>query len=431
MTSCSRFPVSLRFISLSLGLLLPGLVSALPFGIYEPRSMAMGGAGVAAASSTNAVFYNPAILATYRQYKEKGNNEAFSFPTLAIRASSAVETLADRKDARFEADITTAIDNYNNDPNTTTAQTALNAVSDLHDILGEVANNLLLVDGVASLAIGIPSKQQGGAFFVSHRGVADGILNVPADDLATLNDYQEALLYITSGGNAGVPHPDLFDENGELGYPTTGLTSSINARAAVITELGLSMSRQFNLLGENVAVGLSPKMVKVTTYEYQKTITSGAQDKEGTTDDNWFLNFDLGILKELSPRWRLGLVVKNLIERSYPTASGEKVTVKPQWRMGVAYLTSPITYTVDVDLQSNDGVYPGNSAQFLLAGIEIKHNVLRYRFGYRDSFAHKGPKEDGVFSAGLGLNIKPVYFDLAYSENHQQRAGSLMLGFNF
>lgn len=418
-------------IPLSFSLLLPKIVMALPFGIYEPRSLAMGGTGVASASSVNAVFYNPAILSSYKEYKEKAKNEAFSFPVLSVRASRAVETLADQRDVNYEADITSTFDTYNTDRTVENAQTALNTISSLYSTLGQVANNVFLLDASASLVIGVPSKYQGGAFFITHRGVGDGQLSIAAADLELMNDYQEALQYITSSGTEGVQHPELFDGGGNLINPSANITSEVNARAALVSELGIGLSKQINILGSNYYFGLTPKMVQVTTYDYHQSLNSSRQDKEGTKDDDWQLNFDFGVLKKITAQWRIGLVVKNLIERSYPTSTGQDVTIKPQWRLGVAHITPLITYTVDLDLLPNDGVYPGNATQFLLTGIEITQGFLRYRLGYRDSISHSGPKQDGVFSAGLGLNIKPVYLDLAYSENHQQRAASLMFGFNF
>ena len=41
-----------------------GAAQAMPFGTFDPRSMAMGGTGVASDTSANAAFFNPALLAT-------------------------------------------------------------------------------------------------------------------------------------------------------------------------------------------------------------------------------------------------------------------------------------------------------------------------------------------------------------------------------
>ncbi len=420
----------LQVISLLFTLLFAKAIHALPFGIYDPRSLAMGGAGVAAARSENAMFYNPAILSTYDKYKEDANNEAFSFPVVAVRASKSLETLADQQDRDYETEINTNVSNFNNNQTPENALVAVSSISSLLSILSQVANNVFLLDATAALAVGVPSKHQGGAFFITHRVVGDGQLSIPAADLELLSDYQEELNAVAAGNAPGTLHPELYT-GGNLNDPSASIAAEANARAVYIKELGISLSRQFNIAGTPFSFGVSAKMVQVTTYEYNQTISSNTQDREGTRDDDWQPNIDFGVFKKITPRWQLGLVGKNLIERDYPTASGQHVSVKPQWRIGVAHLTPVITYTVDLDLVPNDGVYPGNAAQFILAGIEIKQNALRYRLGYRDAIAHKGPKEDGVFSAGLGLDVEPVYFDLAYSENYQQRAASLMFGFNF
>ncbi|NOY62741.1 MAG: conjugal transfer protein TraF, partial [Gammaproteobacteria bacterium] len=46
------------------GLSAPALVSAAPFISMDPRSLGMGGTGVASGNSANASFVNPALLAT-------------------------------------------------------------------------------------------------------------------------------------------------------------------------------------------------------------------------------------------------------------------------------------------------------------------------------------------------------------------------------
>ena len=419
------------FITLGFALALARPVVAVPFGIFDPRSLALGGAGVAAASSENAVFYNPAILATYKEFKEKGNNEAFSFPTLSIRASRALETLAEQRDSNYTQDISNSIAAYNASPTAANARAVLNSINNLNDTLGKVANNVFMLDASASLVVGIPSKYQGGAFYVSHRGVGDGQLRVPATDTQQLGNYQQVLEHLAAGEPVPVDqYTNVYDGSNLIDH-SNDFTAEANARAAVISELGVSMSRQFDIMGSAFSFGITPKMVQVTSYDYHRSINNNRGDKTGTKDKDWRPNVDFGVLKMIGSQWRIGLVAKNLIERDYPVSTGQTVSFKPQWRMGVAYKMGDILYTVDMDLQRNAGVYPGNSAQYLLTGMEINHGFLRYRLGYRDTLAHTGPKEDGVFSAGLGLNFKPVYLDVAYSENHQQRAAGLMLGFNF
>jgi len=422
--------VFIAIIGLIFNLCFPLSSHALPFGIYEPRSLAMGGAGVAVATGENAVFYNPAMLATYKKHKEDADNESFTFPAISVRGTRSLEVLAEQRDRNYQAEITTSITNFNNDPSQQNAQIAADNIGSLLSLVDKIANNPFLLDASASLAISVPSKFQGGAFFLSHRAVGDGQFNVPASDKATLSAYQQELNSLAQGNAPNYANTDLYDGT-NLRDPTPGITSSARARAVYIKELGVSLSRQIKLFGEDYAIGLSPKMLQVTTYEFHRTINNNVEDSEGTEDDDWQVNFDLGLFKKISPNWQAGLTVKNLIEREYPTASGDHITFKPQWRAGVAYLSSSIIYTLDMDLIPNDGVYSGNAAQFVLAGIEIKHSFMRYRLGYRDTIAHKGPREVGVFSAGLGFNFKPVYLDLAYSENHQQRAASLMFGFNF
>ena len=69
-----------KILAASLGLaslLVTHQALAVPFSSFDPRSFAMGGAGVAAGTSANAVFFNPALLAAATQ------DDDFSFELLA------------------------------------------------------------------------------------------------------------------------------------------------------------------------------------------------------------------------------------------------------------------------------------------------------------------------------------------------------------
>lgn len=405
-------------------------VFAIPFGVYEPRSLAMGGTGVATANSINAIYYNPSLLAVLDKYKERSKKQAFSFPVIAGRASKSLEDLSDINDRNYDSSVSSAISTYNASPTITNASSALTVIQSLQNDLAAVSNQLVLADISASLAIGIPSKNAGGAFYYLVRGVGDGNINITASDSTLISDYQEALLFISSGGTQGSSHPELFS-GGNLIDPIDSLTSTANARAVIITEMGVSFASTFNLFNQKVLLSMKPKTYKVKTFSYSSSITNNTINKQQVENDEWYLNIDLGATYNISKTWRLGLAIKDIVPKDFQTSDGNAIKIKPQIRMGVAYFNPSYTLTADLDLLENEGVFENNKKQYLLLGGEIPVSFLKLRAGYRYALRSEVADEDGVLSVGIGLNIKSFYLDFAYSENSEQIGAGLMLGFTF
>jgi len=390
----------------------------------------MGGTGVAVANSINAVHYNPSLLAVKDKYKEELKKQAFSFPVIAGRASNSLEDLDDINNKNYDTTITSAVATYNASPTVSNATSTLNIIQDLQSDLSILSNQLILADLSASLTIGIPSKSAGGAFYFLQRGVGDGNINVTENDSALINDYQEALLFISSGGTQGSAHAELFS-GGNLIDPVNSLTSTANARAAVITEIGVSFASNFILFDRKILLSMKPKIFKVKTFDYSSTITDNVLSKQSLDSERWHLNTDLGAAYNINKNWRAGLAIKDIFPKDFSTANGNTIKIKPQIRMGIAYFNSDYTLTADVDLIPNKGVYENNEKQYLLVGAEVPLSFLKLRAGYRYAIQSKITDEEGILSFGIGINIKSFYLDFAYAENNEQFGAGLMLGFTF
>lgn len=411
-------------------LLTIGNVFAIPFGIYDPRSLAMGGTGVAVATSINAVHYNPSLLAQYKNYKEKNGKQAISFPVIAGRVSKTLSDLSDINDRNYDSNISSAINTYNANQSIANASNALTTMQNLQNDLSSVSNKPILADINASLVIGIPSKHAGGAFYFLQRGVGDGNVNVTSNDSSLITDYNEALLFITSAGTQGSPHPELFN-GGNLIDPVNAFTSNANARAAVITEIGVSIANTFKLFGSPVALSLKPKIYKIKTFDYSSSITNNAVDKQSNTDKQWNLSFDLAASYNMNKSWRIGLALKDLVAKDFQTVNGNTISIQPQLRFGIARSTSAYILTADIDLLANEGVFKNNKSQYLMLGFEMPVSSVTLRAGYRHALVSGIAKEEGIFSIGIGMNIKSFYFDFAYTENSEQLGAGLMFGFEF
>lgn len=406
-------------------------VYAIPFGVFEPRSLAMGGTGVATANSINAIYYNPSLLAIKKKYKEQNKKQAISFPVIAGRASKSLQDLSDINDKNYDSSVSNAIATYNANQTVANASSALNVVQNLQADLANVSNQLFLADVNASFAIGIPGKSAGGAFYFLQRGVGDGNINITASDQALIEDYQEALLFISSGGSQGSAHPELFS-GGNLIDPISSLTSTANARAAVISEMGVSMASSFNIYNHKILLAAKPKLFKVKTFDYTSTVTNNTFSKQLRDNDQWKLNIDFSASYQLNKNWRMGLVIKDTFAKSFQTANGNTIKINPQLRAGVAYFHPGYTLTADMDLLENKGLYENNKNQYLLLGAEMPvWSYLKLRAGYRYALQSKIASEAGMLSVGLGINLKSFYLDFAYAENSEQIGAGLMLGFTF
>ena len=76
---------SLHWFILILTLQIWDKVYAMPFGTFDPRSLSMGGTGVASATATNAVFYNPALMAQFEYNEDEGRTSEFIFPVISVQ----------------------------------------------------------------------------------------------------------------------------------------------------------------------------------------------------------------------------------------------------------------------------------------------------------------------------------------------------------
>src|SRR5690606_4584474 len=129
------------------------------------------------------------------------------------------------------------------------------------------------------------------------------------------------------------------------------LTSSVQVVAYAIADVGISFAREFDIKGEKVAFGITPKLQKVSTFHYVDEVDGFDEVDEDTLTDSQQdytrLNMDIGASYRFgeSQKWMVGVVGKNLFGGSFDyetlTVNGEtysgSVELNPQFRAGVAY----------------------------------------------------------------------------------------------
>ena len=248
------------------------------FGIYDARTLAMGGASVASANNDNAQFYNAALLAFNEEIEERTQDSRFLFPLLIPQAAESAITIEELSQDDPTGAMTRAVNDFNAISDATTAQAVVDVASNLDTALAELDGEDLFADGYFGLAISEPGKFQGAGFFMGARLLAGGQPTVSEADRAILAAYQEGLTFIASDGAQGAPHPELFDANGALMDPGNDFDSTVSAAGAIIAEAGVAMSRQVHVFGQALAAGFSFKVQRIDTFEDTERIVDDRID---------------------------------------------------------------------------------------------------------------------------------------------------------
>lgn len=409
---------------LPLALLAMQQADAVSFGTFDPRSMAMGGAGVAAGTSANAGFFNPALLAAGR----KEENFSLELPVIGARVADRddmIGSLDDFQSANYIDNFSAAVDQWNAATNSTQLQAARNEVistgRDLVRGFGTLSNKALQAEVNAGAVVGVPSQRLGASVLVNARAVGGALLDITQNDVDRVNAVIDAL---DSNNVSGV-----VDSNGKIIDPTENLTSTLQGRGLVISEAGISLAHEFSVGGHPVALGVTPKVMEVRTFDYKVDVDTGDitadQGEKSYTD----FNLDIGMLHRYENGWSTGLVVKNAIPHEYTTVLGNKIKIDPQVRLGAAYEWKAVTFAGDVDLKENNAAGFDGPTQYIALGAELNAwNVAQFRLGYRHNLSDS---DTSTASLGVGLSPFGVHLDLAVMGNSNEVGAGMQLGFRF
>ena len=394
------------------------VAQAAPFGTFDPRSMAMGGTAVAAGTSANAGFFNPALLAI----ANKDEDFSLEFPILNARIADQDEFI-DRLDT-FQTN--NSIDNFSNAISVFNAAVTPAQVSAAKDSvvstgntlmagLGTLSNRDLEMEIMTGATVGMPGKKFAISVFVAARAMGGMQLDITQNDSGRIQTILDQL-----AANNFAPITD----------PTTTLTSAVLGRGAVVNEVGIALAKEFQFFG-GVGMGMTPKFQKIDTFDYALNLkTADITFDEGKKSYN-SINFDIGLGKDFKNNWKAGAVIKNLLPKSYITARGNKLEMKPQVRVGVAHQTRWSVVSMDLDLLKNDPIAPGFDTPTQYAGIGLEldaFDLFQVRLGYRHNLSDS---DTSVATAGLGFSPFGVHIDVGVMGSSKEVALALQTGFRF
>ena len=398
---------------------------------YDPRALAMGGTGVTTSNTRNAAFQNPSMLASTPR-----DSFAWEIPIITVRLQdqNKLRSAIDQLKADGSS-LTAALQTFNATPNAPTANAAANALNNFYNSLTPVGNKTLMADLFVGTMLGIPNKKFAFSLYVDERAEVGARFNYAAADQTTLSQLATDLRNCASSNNPTSPSCTAVktaNSNGQI----TNLQSRLLVRGVTIKELGITVAHHFEGMG-GMEIGITPKTMQLATYDYtlKAQQTNNITLDQGKKSYNAF-NMDVGATKSFKAgsvdEIKAGMVVKNMLSKSFTTILGDSINIKPQVAIGVSYLTKLTTTGIDLDVIPNQPVIDGFSkeSQYLRLGAEFDAwRWAQIRIGYRHDLKGNYP---GLPSVGLGLSPFGIHIDLSAARaGDKEAAVSLQAGFNF
>ncbi|MEK6748830.1 MAG: conjugal transfer protein TraF [Pseudomonadota bacterium] len=408
-----------------------------PFLAYDARSMAMGGAGVAIGDNASAALVNPALLGL--RYRRDRFNLELPAATLMLSDRGNIRgAWADYKNQHYEERLNDSVAAFNAEVQRQLAEntpdyTALSPLRDdvvtrsraMLDVLEHVTDRWLGLQGNVGAVMGVPNPDYGVSLFWNAWTVGGAKIEITAQDLALLSTLLDTAASVTPSNYLSIINAL------QLTDPTDKLLSNFQGRMSVVKEYGFALARQTHWLGEDIAVGFSPKILDITLYDY-KYIVRELKNFEWTPDlwksQKNDINVDLGIAARISEDYYLSMVVKNALAQRYTTRLGNKISLYPQWRVGGAYAAAAWLYTADFDVVANSPASLESRSQFLSAGTEWRvYHWLTWRMGFRHDFVTYGD----VATGGLGIALWAMHVDVAVAGNKNEFGAAVQMGMAF
>ncbi|HGF7202145.1 conjugal transfer protein TraF [Vibrio cholerae] len=360
--------------------------------LMDARGAGMGNTGVSTADYLLAPYYNPALTAVYR----KNDSFGILLPSIGLRAEDkdeSLKTIDDLQDSieQFERAGVGAATQEN--------------VDKLNRYLDQLADDKpLAVTAGIGIAVALPL------------------------DAVSLNFFTRGYAEVIAKANVAAKSGNSANE-----VKTRYESSDVDLTAFGYTEVGLAVGKQVVLGGQTVALGVTPKVQQLRTYQDNASVKSFDLDDYDKSEvkDNAF-NLDMGAVW-LIDQYRVGIVAKDLFAKDIQTQNRNN-TYKLDTQIAVSgsYVSDFFIAAVDLDLTKQRRFNGDNDdTQFMRFGVE--GNVwgwAQLRAGYEVDLQNS---LDNSVSVGLGVSPWDVVsFDLAGSYAGDNQFGlSANLAFTF
>lgn len=291
----------------------------------------MGNTGVSTADYLLAPYYNPALTAVYR----KNDSFGILLPSIGLRAEDkdeSLKTIDDLQDSieQFERAGVGAATQEN--------------VDQLNRYLDQLADDKpLAVTAGIGIAVALPL------------------------DAVSLNFFTRGYAEVIAKANVAAKSGNSANE-----VKTRYESSDVDLTAFGYTEVGLAVGKQVVLGGQTVALGVTPKVQQLRTYQDNASVKSFDLDDYDKSEvkDNSF-NLDMGAVW-LIDQYRVGIVAKDLFAKDIQTQNRNN-TYKLDTQIAVSgsYVSDFFIAAVDLDLTKQRRFNGDNDdTQFMRFGVE-------------------------------------------------------------
>lgn len=360
-------------------------------GVPDARGIAMGGTGVASADYLLAPFYNPALVAVYRDNDDIG----LLLPGIGVSAQDKDDTLSEVDDLQ---DI---IDDFN--------QGGLSAEVENADELNEYLNRL---------------SDNKATHVSAHVGAA---LAIPMNAVS--------LNFFTKGDAELKAKPNIAPDLGPVPAVVKNRyeNSSVDLTAFANIEFGLAIAKRFSISGQDIAIGLSPKIQQLHTYQDSASVEDfDIDDYDESEEKKSTFNMDLGAVWMIND-FRVGVAAKDLFSQSIDTQDGtDTYKLDTQVTVSAAYVTPFFTAALDADVTKKKRFLgDDDDTQYVRFGIEGNAwGWAQLRAGYAIDLQDN---MDNAVTAGIGISPGDVVsLDIGGSyANAQQMGVAANLAFTF
>lgn len=360
--------------------------------LMDARGAGMGNTGVSTADYLLAPYYNPALTAVYR----KNDSFGILLPSIGLRAEDkdeSLKTIDDLQDSieQFERAGVGAATQEN--------------VDQLNRYLDQLADDKpLAVTAGIGIAVALPL------------------------DAVSLNFFTRGYAEVIAKANVAAKSGNSANE-----VKTRYESSDVDLTAFGYTEVGLAVGKQVVLGGQTVALGVTPKVQQLRTYQDNASVKSFDLDDYDKSEvkDNAF-NLDMGAVW-LIDQYRVGIVAKDLFAKDIQTQNRNNIyKLDTQIAVSGSYVSDFFIAAVDLDLTKQRRFNGDNDdTQFMRFGVEGNAwGWAQLRAGYEVDLQNS---LDNSVSVGLGVSPWDVVsLDLAGSYAGDNQFGlSANLAFTF
>ncbi|KZY34288.1 MULTISPECIES: conjugal transfer protein TraF [unclassified Oleiphilus] len=405
----------------------------------DPRSMAMGGTGVASASKFNASAHNPALIAFNRGDKPDKIYLAINSGQRQLYGESFNSDVLDYQNSPIEQDFINAANSGDISDTRDTAKLLKDSLSEksFSSYRSDEMHNFNLLVDTDPLTINFYTRRE-------IRKVST-ILN---KDAATIDDIVRQVETTGLAESTGIE--DL-------------LSSSVESTQFDYEEMGATVATT-NVIDYNMPIswGFTPKLIQFNASQVSRPldeydVNNAPADRPSDSNLEWNVDIGLAILftdnflREefgldgwwLEGEWVFGISGMNMFPTDISTFSPPvptdelprgKPSVQARYKVGLATYREDYMMTLDIDLNEDEVfAFEGNTRFISFGGEYYWRDDFHLRAGARFNIAEteEASKEDHTLTAGFLYQPRHFNIEAAFMLSEVEAGGSIGFGLAF